>query len=304
MNALLSELGKSLATRWLSYLMPTGLLFLGAAGTGLVLGHARWYDLPAVADRLDAWASGPDERALGAGLAVAAGIVLLATAVGLLVRALGTVVDRIWLGTWPRGARRLATGLTERRRARWAAADQRVREAWRQHAARRALTGASDPDDRTPALRIAERDRVCLVPPGHPTWIGDRVAATDQRILATYGLDLAAAWPRLWLVCPEETRAELRTARRGYDAATQLVAWSPLYLALAVWWWPALLIAATTLVVGVRRGRAAMDTFCWLAESVVDLHGRDLATALGLSCSGPLYPETGRRVTARLRKDR
>ncbi|RMI37828.1 hypothetical protein EBN88_18160, partial [Streptomyces triticirhizae] len=180
-----------------------------------------------------------------------------------------------------------------------------AREAWRRHAATRAALppGGPEPDDAEPARRGAERDRICLVPPRRPTWIGDRVEAADRRVLTAYGLDLGAAWPRLWLLVPEETRAELRTARRSYDAAAQLVAWSPLYLALAAWWWPALLIAATTLAVGIRRGRAAMDAFCALAESVVDLHARDLATALGLPCEGPLRRRTGRQMTALLRKD-
>ncbi|WDG33772.1 hypothetical protein N7925_07175 [Streptomyces sp. CA-278952] len=305
MNGLLSELGKSLATRWLSYLVPTSLLFLGAVGTGAVLGHRRWYDLPAVVRRLDTLASRPGERSLGTALAVAAGIVLLAVATGLLVRALGGGVDRLWIGDWPRVLRWPGARLTRRRRARWTLADERVREGWRAHARLLDIpeSGRTELSDQEPARLIAERDRVCLVPPEGPTWAGDRVRAADRRVLTTYGLDLGAAWPRLWLLTSEGIHAELRTARQAYDAASQLVAWSTLYLTLAAWWWPALLIAAATCAVGIRRGHAAMETFCLLAESVVDLHGRDLASALGFPHAGPLRPGVGRNVTIQLRKD-
>jgi hypothetical protein len=40
--------------------------------------------------------------------------------------------------------------------------------------------------------------------------MGDRVAALETRVRNEYELDFPAAWPRLWLVIPEPSRAELR----------------------------------------------------------------------------------------------
>jgi hypothetical protein len=72
---------------------------------------------------------------------------------------------------------------------------------------------------------------------------------------------------------------------------------------LGLWWWPSLVVSAVVLTLGVSRGRAAMDTFCLLAESVVDLHCRDLAEQLGMPCEERLPVPLGRRITALLRKD-
>jgi hypothetical protein len=43
---------------------------------------------------------------------------------------------------------------------------------------------------------------------------GDRIHAIEQVALDRYGLDLTFAWPRLWLVLPENVRAELNAARQ------------------------------------------------------------------------------------------
>ncbi|MFD7507759.1 hypothetical protein ACFV5N_00205 [Streptomyces sp. NPDC059853] len=306
MNALLTELGKSLATRWLSQLMPAGLLFLGTAATGAVLGHTHWYDLPAAVHRLDHELSRPGESSVGLILGATAVVVLVATATGLLIRAMAQPVERLWGGAWPRPLDRLAARRRKHRTIRWNTADESLRAAWRHHATAQHHArppGVAAPDDAEPARRLAARDRIALERPAHPTWIGDRLHAVDRRVLTTYGLDLSAVWPRLWLLVPEETRSELRTARAAYDAAAQLVAWSVLYLLLALWWWPALPAAAAAFLTGCRRGRAAMDTFCGLAESVVDLHSRELAATLGLPADGPLTAHRGAEITRLLRKD-
>ncbi|MER5827584.1 hypothetical protein ABT086_36425, partial [Streptomyces mirabilis] len=61
-------------------------------------------------------------------------------------------------------------------------------------------------------------------------------------------------------------------------------------------------IALGLAMLGARRGRSAMDAFAELVESAVDLHGRDLALALGVDCPGRLDRETGLEITALLRK--
>lgn len=54
---------------------------------------------------------------------------------------------------------------------------------------------------------------------------------------------------------------------------------------------------------GWRRGRTAGAAFAELVESAADIHGRELAESLGITCSGPLTPEIGAAVTKKLRKD-
>ncbi|MEK8169407.1 hypothetical protein NKH77_05185 [Streptomyces sp. M19] len=58
-----------------------------------------------------------------------------------------------------------------------------------------------DPEPDTEALTAA-RDRIALAEPRRPTWMGDRLLAVAVRVRDTYDLDLATAWPRLWLVVP------------------------------------------------------------------------------------------------------
>lgn len=54
---------------------------------------------------------------------------------------------------------------------------------------------------------------------------------------------------------------------------------------------------------GWRLGRAAIAIYAGLIEGTVDLHGRDLAVALGFDCPARLVPELGLEITKALRKD-
>ncbi|WP_433217588.1 hypothetical protein [Microtetraspora malaysiensis] len=312
MNGLLSELSKSLAGRWIQYLVPAGLLYLAAAAAGALLGHASWYDLPRLVRYLDGLALHPGATSAGVVVLALVASLLAAMGCGLVVRAAGGAVQRVWGGAWP--LRRVARGLTGWRRERWARAAARCDEAWRK-AGRLAAAGDSAPGaagEAVSALDVAreeaerlnaERNRIALAEPRRPTWMGDRLCAADLRVLSRYGLDLDSAWPRLWLIMPDTVRAELRTARDGYDEAARITAWALLYLLVGAWWWPAVVIAAVLAAVGIRRGRAAMDALCELAESTVDLYGRDLSTALGLDGGpGPIRPDHGKILREHLRK--
>jgi hypothetical protein len=153
------------------------------------------------------------------------------------------------------------------------------------------------------AAAIAAREAISLIPPRRPTWIGDRLRAGDQRIHTAYDLDLSSAWPRLWLVIPEAARTELTAARDAYTAAARLAGWAMLYLLPALWWWPALPIAAAIAATAWVRARTATAALAELIEATVDLYGRDLATQLGIAATGPLSRETGLAITTVLRKD-
>jgi hypothetical protein len=128
-------------------------------------------------------------------------------------------------------------------------------------------------------------------------------AAADRRVFTEYRLDLAAAWPRLWLILPDAVRTELRTTRTAFDSAAVLAGWGVLYVALGAQWWPSAVIGVATSVAAWRRGRASAAELADLAEATVDLHGVQLGVTLGLcSADSRLDAELGRRITAQLRK--
>jgi len=294
-NAFFSELGKRAADRWLTLPILSGALFLAVSGAGvLVLGHERWYDVRALVDM----ANTIDGAFRGAGQTLTLVIFfgLGASAVGLAAQALGSGVERLWLTT-SRG--RASRWLTARRRTRWSAADQTYQTALlRSYAESSRETTAYELD----TLLIA-RDRICPVNPERPTWMSDRIRAMDERVHLMYDVDFTSLWPRLWLCVPDATRAELTTARTALSAGARLFGWGLLYLPLTGWWWPSAVISVVTCLVAWSRGRTAVSTLAELAESSVDLYGRDLAEQLGVHCPGTFSRDVGLQVTCILRKD-
>lgn len=297
MTEMWAAFGRKLAERWVGVLLLPGLLYVGGAYVAHVLGHAHWWELVRVGDRLDTLRA--DAKGQGGGpLLLLTVVVLLASATaGLAAQGLGLVAARIGIepwGVWP------AAPLTARRRRRWKRAHAAYLAALREKA-RRSARGLDAGDLDTSGL-LRARDRICLVEPCSPTWSGDRMAAADTRVLRAYDLDLESAWPRLWLVVPEPVRAELLDAREKVDAACRLAGWGTMYLLLGAMWWPSLVIGVCTLAVARRRERTALDACATLVEAAVDVHGRDLALALGIPCERALTREVGATVTRALQK--
>ncbi|BCJ75765.1 hypothetical protein CS0771_53090 [Catellatospora sp. IY07-71] len=288
---MLGEVGKRLLDQWLTALMLPGLLFVAAAVAATHLRHAAALDL----GKLAAWvtaqvttsAAGTDS---GRVLLAVGGALLGAAGAGLCVAVLGRCAAYLW--TWPgtRTPLRLATAARLRR---WERAGDRVTAAM-DHAVATGAVGL--------AAALAARDRISLVEPTHPTWIGDRLAAPAVRVQANYGLDLAVAWPRLWLLLQDTARTEVSAAHGAYTAASRLAGWAVLYAALGLLWWPGVPIAAVLAATAWVQARQAAATLADLTEAVVDLHGADLAEQLRLGCDGVLRPEVGRAVTELLRK--
>jgi hypothetical protein len=230
----------------------------------------------------------------------AVGILTGAAGAGLAATALGQLTQQAWT---TQGRHAPARWLTSWRRRRWNRAYATVRTALAA-AARTAATASPPP---APALTleaaVAACTRICLVQADRPTWIGDRLRAVDERIHRSYRLDVSAAWPRLWLLIPETARTELAAAHDSYTAAARLTGWGLLYLTVAIWWWPALLIAAVTGVTAWIRARAATAVLADLVETTVDLYGPELARQLGITCPDLLTPDIGHAVTIAVRKD-
>jgi hypothetical protein len=292
----LEALGGKLAERWLSLLVLPGLLLLATAWAGHLLGHRHWHDLDRLTVELNRLADQPAWRATGTLALALAGLVLAALGIGLTAQAAGAGVERLWLSSWPRR-------LTERRRRRWHEAQEAFETALLAAARADREGRAEAPALAADARRLdRERDRIGVVAPTHPFWLGDRLDAPGERAHRLYALDLATTWPRLWLIVPPEVRAELEAARSRSASTARLMAWAVGYLAVGVVWWPAAVAAVVTALVAWRQSRDAAAVLADLVDAAVDLHGRRLAEALGVSVGATLTPEAGAAVTALLRR--
>ena len=287
MTGFLGEIGKKLADRWVALLAIPGLLYLGAVIVAAVLGQAHALSYPDLSRKIAAWAASPTLKSAGGTVLIVAAVLAGSVIAGLAAAAGGRFIEMLW--TLP----------GDHVPARWLAG-------WRRGRSRKAKAIADDPGS-TPAQvckAIARADRICLIEADRPTWIGDRLRACHVRIERAYGLDLNAAWPRLWLTVPDTFRTELGAARDAFSGAALLTAWAVLYLALGIWWWPAILIALVTGATAIIRAHLATSNLADLIESAVDLQGRDLAARLDENLTGPLTPAIGRLLTTRMRKSR
>ncbi|WP_328907862.1 hypothetical protein OG230_35385 [Streptomyces sp. NBC_00234] len=304
MNPLLATLGGKLTERWLNMLVLPGALFLGVAVVGTTLGHRHWHDVERLRTTLDDLAVRPALDRTGTAALLVALVLLTAAATSLAAQFLGGAIEqcRLRFGRDP-----LSRALTERRLRRWKERDAKVEDTVAGATGTVVNGTVSIPRgrwDRIQALTEA-RDRIALREPTRPTWYGDRMQATADRVEAAYGVDLAALWPRLWLILPEPAVQQIQSARDSFGAASRLAAWAVGYALLALWWWPAALVAVGCATVSRSRGRSALEALAGLIEAAVDVHGRELATRVGLIAPdsvGLLDRETGDGMSEVFRK--
>ncbi|MCL7381689.1 hypothetical protein [Streptomyces sp. 35G-GA-8] len=306
MNPLLATLGGKLTERWLNLLVLPGALFLAVTAVGATLGHRHWHDVDRLRGTLDDLAARPALDRTGTAAILVALVLLTAAAASLAAQFLGGAIEQYWLRF---GRDPLSRALTARRERRWRERDARVEEAVA-HAgptgvgANGTVTIPRGTWARIHALTEA-RDRVALRVPARPTWYGDRMQATADRVEAAYGVDLAALWPRLWLILPEPAGRQIQSARDSFGAAARLAAWGVGYALLACWWWPAALVAVVCGAVARSRARTGLDALAGLIEAAVDVHGRELATRVGLiapDATGLLAHDTGDGMSEVFRK--
>ncbi|MGW0948962.1 hypothetical protein ACWD4O_41325 [Streptomyces sp. NPDC002623] len=297
MNPLLATLGGKLTERWLNLLVLPGALFLAATAVGTTLGHRHWNDIDRLRTTLDDLAARPVLDRTGTAALLVALVLLTATAASLAAQFLGGVIEQYWL----RFARDpLSHALVDRRRRKWERQEQELNAAYPVTS-----TDAEGGDVAQIQALIDARNRVALRKPTRPTWYGDRMQATADRVEAAYGVDLAALWPRLWLILPEPAVRHIQSAHDSFSAAARLAAWAVGYALLACWWWPAALVAVGCAAVARSRAREALDALAGLIEAAVDVHGRELAGRVGLigtDSTGPLGHETGDRMSELFRK--
>lgn len=153
----------------------------------------------------------------------------------------------------------------------------------------------------------ARANQLAMARPASPTWIGDRFKALESIGYQRYGLDLTFVWPAFWLVAPDLVRSEIEAAGGQFADATVRGSWATLYAMLALLWPPSAAVAVVTGFAAWRRGRSSVAAQTRLIEVALDLHGRALATALGVSdanATGPLTPDEGSEITRICRKGR
>ncbi|TMR21985.1 hypothetical protein ETD86_13235 [Nonomuraea turkmeniaca] len=292
MTGFLAELGKKVAERWVAVLILPGLVFTAVATTAVVLGQRNWADAGLLWRRLIEFttAAGGQQQADLARTTVLLLVLLVAsTGIGFVARSLGKPVEHLLAGRWPFFARPLAAALTERRRRTW-------------NRLKREYQNAEADGDHARLGELAEtRNAVALTEPRRPTWTGDRLHAPATRVRKQYGLDLDAAWPRLWLLLPDSAREPLTESRRRFDEATALGGWSVLYAALGVVWWPSAVIGLCVALVAWRRARAETEVYAELVEATVDVYLDDLLERFDDE-TRPIRPGRGRTVSERFRK--
>jgi len=287
MTGFLGEVGQKLADRWAALLAVPGLLYLAAVTAAAVLGQRHAVSYPDLSRKIASWAASPALKSGGGTALIVAAVLAGSVIAGLAAAAGGRFIEVAW--TLPGG----------RAPARWLAEWRRSRS--------RAAKGIADDRDTPKAMAdeaMARADRICLVEADRPTWIGDRLRACRVRIERAYGLDLDAAWPRLWLMVSDTVRAELGAASDAFSTSARLTAWAILYLILGVWWWPAIPIAMITGSTAIIKARQATGNLADLIESAVDLHGRSLAAQFDENLTGPLTPAIGQVLTRLMRKSR
>lgn len=303
MHDFAKELAGQLGARWLSLLALPGALYMALCFAAVELGQAHALSVHRLVQSVSALGRQASRWPSAAQAVALVAILLGAAAVGLLVQALAGPVRALCLGQWPRVADIPARFLTRRRRDRWR---ELLRQRYELEERFPKPTRADEQQRRV--NRIASRvNAIALAEPARPTWMGDRLHALGEVAVNRYGLDLTFGWSRLWLVLPDSTRSEMNDAQSAFASSVFVATWSLPYIGLAVLWWPAAVIAVVVAVTGWLRARTGIGSLSDLAEAALDIHGRDLAIALGVASqdsTGPLSPDEGQIITDLVRKGR
>jgi hypothetical protein len=303
LSGFLADFGQKIAERWASLLVLPGLVFTAVATAAVALGQRSWWDMPLLWRKLAAFAAGPGSQQSGSvrTAVLLLGVLAVSLTSALVAGGLGELYAHLLAGRWPLPLRRLLAGLLTRRRVRaWERREQDRRQAWEDW-----QTSPDEADSGPAETRIAElealRNDVALIRPVCPTWTGDRLRALTERVRGQYRLDLADAWPRLWLLLPDATRQPLPESRARLDEAGRLGGWAVLYVVLGAVWWPSALGGVCAGLLAWRWTRERTANYADLVEAVVDVYIDDLLDRFDDEAR-PARPGKGPAVTEKFRK--
>lgn len=106
-----------------------------------------------------------------------------------------------------------------------------------------------------------------------PTRLGNLLRTMEMRPLEKYGLDAYICWPRLWLLLPEEVKADLTTARYQLDATVRAWLWGGLFLIWSYWAWCWVIpVSLVTMLLAYRWMLQAAKVYGHLIESSFDVY--------------------------------
>jgi hypothetical protein len=253
--------GGKLADRWVAVSVPALIFWLG--------GFAAWTYHRGGLHTLSgqAWLKGQTSVEQIAIIVVS---LLAVTLSGLVVERAATPALRLLEGYWPSW-----TGPLRRRLTSWLArraADEGT--AWQAAYAR--INGDNPTAEDFAVFAGLERRRRRRPASARyflPTPIGNILRAAERRPVDKYGLDTITVWLPMWLVLPEATRNELRTARASLDAAVAGALWGILFCAFTPFAWIVMPIGLAVTVIAVLvviPSRA--QVFGELIEATYDLH--------------------------------
>jgi hypothetical protein len=214
-----------LADRWLGTLFTPAFVFWLGGGLA-ALQKFSWQAFE------DFFTNLPEPLPIGLGVLA----LLVVAASGFVAQQFEFTVIRLLEGYWPRWCRPLSRYLVKRQKQRYKQLDQQ----WQDFNLRGLAT--LTPEERQDYIQI---DLQLLEFPDAgrllPTRLGNILRSAEDRCAQKYGLDAVICWPRLWLVLPEEVKAELSAARSNLNLNARLWLWSLLFL---LWspifevWWP------------------------------------------------------------------
>ncbi|MFI6299053.1 hypothetical protein ACIBEJ_46210 [Nonomuraea sp. NPDC050790] len=289
-----APLGGKVADRWATLLLSPVLAFWGGGLLAWVWSHGGFGGAASGWTALERqWRQAFATATPVAEVALIVVALLVVAASARLVESLTLPALRVLEGYWPPWAGPLRTALV---RARGRRID-RDAERWRALAVRQAELS---PAERSRYARLDARRAAVPPLPGDrmPTRLGDLLRAAERRPRQRYGLETVVCWPRLWLVLPEQARADVGAVRARVDEAARL--WV-VGLAFAVWvfltWW-ALVVALAVMMVAYRMLLSAAADYTVLLQSCFDLHRKILYEELGVAWETREEPGDGERVTA------
>jgi hypothetical protein len=277
------SIGEGAAEKWIEYVFSPAFFFWAGGALLYVWKRVGWQE---------AWDSVNGWQVFQQVAAVIAGAIVLILST-LLMRQLRYGVLRILEGYWPGPFRTLASKL-----ARWRGKRiTQLEKDWN-------IRVAQKPDTPEAQAELARLETLLHYVPADPadykpTVLGNILRAGETAPYHKYGLDVVVCWPRLWLLLPDNARADLATARQSLDTLSELWFWGLLFVLwtfLTPW---ALLIAFLWMYLAYFLLQQSARAYADLLEAAFDLYRFALYEALHwpLPASLDEEPEAGKRLT-------
>lgn len=271
LGAFWSTVGGKLGDRWLASSLPAVVFWLGGA-TAYLMGHGGLRAVSSLATWI--FQQPPTTPIV---LLIAA--LLLIAASALFVARLVEPALHLIEGYWPLWALRTYRWIRARRKHSTHADDR-----WQYLNHRIQANGpALRPEEYTEFLRLdrARRRQPTKEYRRMPTRVGNILRTAESLPRDKYGLDVVAVWPRLWLLLPPDTRAELVSARRAMTTTVAAGVWGVLFCGFGVltFWAVVVGVAVATLSLVMWLPGLA-QTYGDLLEAAFDVHRSLLYNAL------------------------